>query len=155
MGYQKKQVVVNVLDAEGVVVGTCEAVTFVTPFSIVSEDYWPSKRYLDLCVDGAKQHDVPEDYVKWLASHRCYDPAKTTFGKRVGKFAMLGIACFNVIPVIPVGFLFIRNGWQPPWIVTWWIQGSFTMLRFVHTYGLKHLFGSGINHLDLEKESCY
>ncbi|ORY42235.1 hypothetical protein BCR33DRAFT_718430 [Rhizoclosmatium globosum] len=148
-GYQQKDVLVSLVDEKGDEIGTVVGTTLVTPISAISPEYWPSKRYLDLCVSGAKAHRVPETYVEWLAAHDCYDSSKSTLAKTVGKYVAMGLALPSSFVMLFVTICFVRWDIQPPWILAKAMQSAFFVHQTIHTWLFRHLFGSGVNHLDL------
>ncbi|KAI9353821.1 hypothetical protein BDR26DRAFT_849304 [Obelidium mucronatum] len=149
LGYQQTAVLVNLIDEHGTVVGSCHAVTLVSMGDDISPDYWPSKRYLDLCVEGAKQQKIPAKYIEWLASHESYDPASRTVAKRIGAYAIMIFALPVTLPIFLIGGIFLYNGLQPPRIVSIGLAAAFSIMRYSHRWVFRHIFGSGINHLDV------
>ncbi|KAJ3076651.1 hypothetical protein HDU98_001661 [Podochytrium sp. JEL0797] len=153
LGYQQIKEDVTLLDANGKAVGTCEAVALANSVSSISEGYWPSKRYLELCVSGAMQQNVPAAYIAWLASHPSYDPAKAPLAKRISKWMFGGIVLvptFGPILVVFAGCL--KGGVQVPWVFAKLETLCVLAAQTVHRVCFQRLFGSGINHLDLENK---
>ncbi|KAI8611377.1 hypothetical protein BC830DRAFT_1171944 [Chytriomyces sp. MP71] len=123
-----------------------EAKVLSTPREKVDEEYWPSKRYVDLCVAGATEQGLPENYIAWMKALPCYDPANKTLLQKAGSlvfrviFMPVMFSCF-----IPAMFLAKRNI-QPPVVIAALMVGSRKLASGLHTYGFKYLFGSGLHH---------
>ncbi|KAI8617853.1 hypothetical protein BC830DRAFT_1111694 [Chytriomyces sp. MP71] len=139
--YEVETVVVVAMDGQ-----KYEAKVLSTPMDKVDEEYWPSRRYVDLCVAGATEQGLPENYIAWMKALPCYDPAKKTLLQKAGSlvfrviFMPVMFACF-----IPAMFLAKRNI-QPPVVIAVLMVGSRKLASGLHTYGFKYLFGSGLNH---------
>ncbi|OLN93248.1 hypothetical protein CCHL11_07609 [Colletotrichum chlorophyti] len=101
----------------------------------------PSPRYLKLITDGAAEHELPDDYQRWLNGLQPYTP--TTLGQTVARWLLTAL----FMPVLLV-FFFVnkraanRDGKLPLWLgVT--LGVIFTLLWMTYDYVLKPVFGDG------------
>lgn len=74
----------------------------------LKKKHYPSRRYLDLIVNGAIAHELDEDYIKWLKAHRAYNVEEHVQSKWVKMVCYASV--FSVAPlVIP---LFVINAFS-------------------------------------------
>ncbi|TKW55612.1 hypothetical protein CTA1_13296 [Colletotrichum tanaceti] len=101
----------------------------------------PSARYLKLITDGAAEHELPDDYQRWLGGLRAYAP--TTWRQRAGRWLLTAL----FLPVLLLFFLLSkqaanREGRAPLWLgVT--LGVIFHLLWAVYDGVLKPVFGDG------------
>jgi hypothetical protein len=113
-----------------------------TPVRRPNPDYaQPSARYLKLLADGAREHELPQDYQAYLAALQPYQ--RTTRRQRWGHLLFLGFWAPVVILLMMAGRWFADGrGRSPPWVVT----ATTVVLNLVwmsYDYVGKKLFGDG------------
>ncbi|KAI9003974.1 hypothetical protein DFJ74DRAFT_774657 [Hyaloraphidium curvatum] len=80
-GYLLIEVEVDYLDGEAPKRG--KALTLTTKSDRLRPNALPSRRYLNLLLDGAKHHALPADYTSWLESHDHFRPTAAKKAARV------------------------------------------------------------------------
>ena len=100
-----------------------------------------SARYLNLIKDGAKEHELPEDYQRWLHSLQPY--TITTMRQRIGAFLFLFFSGLFFLIVVTMSKLFAdKHGKAPRWlVVTMTVMFNVTWLVYDNFY--KPVFGDG------------
>jgi hypothetical protein len=100
-----------------------------------------SARYLNLIKDGAKEHELPEDYQRWLHSLQPY--TITTMRQRIGAFLFLFSSGLFFLIVVTMSKLFAdKSGKAPRWlVVTMTVMFNVTWLVYDKFY--KPVFGDG------------
>lgn len=115
---------------------------FITPPHRPSQDYaQASKRYLTLIRDGAREHDLPQEYQQYLHSLQSY--TITTWRQRIGHLLFFGL----LFPLIMVFFTFSRlfadkKGKMPPWLMMA-SSALFNLSWRFYDFALKPVFGDG------------
>src|SRR6478735_1019140 len=71
-----------------------------------------SARYLNLIKDGAKEHELPEDYQRWLHSLQPY--TITTMRQRIGAFLFLFSSGLFFLIVVTLSKLFADKHGKAP-----------------------------------------
>lgn len=106
----------------------------------------PSARYLQLILDGAAEHDLPFEYVEWLASLQPY--TITTRLQIVGQYLFLGL-------VLPWMLLFLALQWyfadEQGRVPIWFALGTetfFHLIWAVYDRGFNPIFGEGERTVD-------
>ncbi|KAL0938587.1 gliotoxin biosynthesis protein [Colletotrichum truncatum] len=101
----------------------------------------PSARYLKLITDGAAEHELPDDYQRWLNSLQPY--TVTTWGQRVAQFLLTLV----FLPFL-LFFLFLskilagKDGKLPLWLAVS-MGVLFNVIWMAYDYVLKPVFGDG------------
>lgn len=91
----------------------------------------PSRRYVNLIIDGAKHYCLQDDYIQWLETHQSYDRKEHIKHKPIFYVAMAGLL-FLAPPVfafIALNVLFHRI--LPKLIYQKWAWLSHTTLRSI------------------------
>jgi hypothetical protein len=103
----------------------------------------PSKRYLTLLRDGAREHGITNEYVDYLESLRHYEP-KETVGKQIGRYVLLAIFLPLALPFLLSIFLgMVWKSFHPPrWIYLYFKYIGMAMWKF-HDLVLEPALGSG------------
>ncbi|OBR04543.1 Gliotoxin biosynthesis protein GliK [Colletotrichum higginsianum IMI 349063] len=110
----------------------------------------PSARYLKLITDGAAEHELPDDYQRWLGGLRAYAP--TTWRQRAGRWLLTAL----FLPVLLLFFLLSKRaankeGKAPLWLgVT--LGVIFHLLWTAYDGVLKPVFGDGERTQEEEEE---
>jgi len=106
----------------------------------------PSARYLQLIIDGAREHDLPGDYQEYLSSLQPY--TLTTRRQRIGRvlFGLFWVPAFLTL------FLFTqmaarRKGSAPTWLVGI-MSVMFNLVWMSYDAVAKPLFGDGERTMD-------
>lgn len=92
---------------------------FILPVHRPSPDYaQPSPRYLKLLTDGAREHELPEEYQRYLQSLQGYE--RTSQRQSIGFYLLL------LLFLVPLGLYFLfgrlfadKNGKHPPWLMVY------------------------------------
>lgn len=110
----------------------------------------PSARYLQLIIDGAREHDLPSDYQEYLASLQPY--TLTTRRQRIGR-VLFGLFW---APVFLTLFLFTQlsarhKGSAPTWLVGA-MSVMFNLVWISYDAVAKPLFGDGERTMDESDE---
>ncbi|KAF9873834.1 putative gliotoxin biosynthesis protein GliK [Colletotrichum karsti] len=101
----------------------------------------PSARYLKLITDGAAEHELPDDYQRWLNGLAAY--TVTTWRQRVARWLLTGL----FLPVMLVFFqlnkwLADKEGKFPLWLGVG-LSVVFNLLWMAYDGVLKPVFGDG------------
>ncbi|KAF7959349.1 hypothetical protein EAE96_000969 [Botrytis aclada] len=119
----------------------------------------PSARYLKLIIDGAEEHNLPEEYVNYLHGIRSY--TVTTMRQKTAQIIIMTFIVPVVMALFGLGKIFAdKNGKHPDWLA----NAMRTLFRFVwvaYDRILKDTFGDGertierngndIEEMDLDK----
>lgn len=101
----------------------------------------PSSRYLKLITDGAVEHNLPEEYIKYLHGIRAY--TVTTRRQKIAQIFLMIVLLPVVLVVFALGrILADDNGKIPGWLT----HITRTLFRYVWTVYdrvLKDIFGDG------------
>ncbi|KFA76004.1 hypothetical protein S40288_00337 [Stachybotrys chartarum IBT 40288] len=105
----------------------------------------PSPRYMKLLTDGAKEHDLPEEYQRYMSSLQPYVP--TTLRQKIGKFLFMAILVlpflfFAIVPLI-VG----KDAKMPTWLAMV-MAVIFNFVWTVYDNVFKPIFGDGERTVD-------
>jgi hypothetical protein len=101
----------------------------------------PSRRYLNLLIAGAEEHDLPYSYRTYLSSIRYYHI--TTFRQRIGQLLFCTLWFPLVITLVLLGTVFSdERGRHPPWLVKF-SKGFFRMMWLSYDAVFKRVFGDG------------
>lgn len=114
-----------------------------------SPDYaQPSARYLGLLIDGAREHELPQDYQNYLERLQAY--TITTCRQKVGQVLFLAFLAPAAIVFMIGGRLFSdKQGRSPSWMVA----GTTVMINLVwKSYDIvaKPIFGDGERTMEKE-----
>jgi hypothetical protein len=101
----------------------------------------PSARYLQLLRDGAKEHDLPDDYQAYLAALKPY-----TVTTRRQTWGALALGLFCAPPMIALfglsRLLADKQGRMPLWLAVA-MGTAFNLIWTYYDYVLKPVFGDG------------
>ncbi|KAK4044397.1 hypothetical protein C8A01DRAFT_12246 [Parachaetomium inaequale] len=113
-----------------------------TPVRRPQPDYaQPSARYLKLLTDGAREHELPQEYQAYLAALQPY--TVTTPRQKWGQVLFLGFWAPIVILMMMAGRTFAdKRGRSPPWIVAG-TTAVFNMVWLSYDWVGKRVFGDG------------
>ncbi|KAH6650374.1 hypothetical protein F5144DRAFT_556006 [Chaetomium tenue] len=101
----------------------------------------PSARYLKLLADGAREHELPQEYQAYLAALQPY--TRTTPRQRWGQFLFLGFWAPAIIFLMTAGRWFADGrGRSPPWLLTT-STVLFNLVWLSYDCVGKKLFGDG------------
>jgi hypothetical protein len=101
----------------------------------------PSRRYLNLLLAGADEHDLPHPYRAYLSSIRCYHI--TTFRQRIGKLLFCTLWLPLLTMLVLLGTVFSdERGRNPQWLVKF-AKGVFRMMWLSYDAVFKGVFGDG------------
>jgi hypothetical protein len=115
---------------------------FIIPPHRPSQDYaQASARYLKLIRDGAREHELPDEYQKYLHSLQPY--TITTWRQRIGRVIFAGILLPLLMLFFGLGRLFAdKNGNLPPALML--LTAAFFNLSWrFYDMVLKPVFGDG------------
>ncbi|CAM1511795.1 Fc.00g093080.m01.CDS01 [Cosmosporella sp. VM-42] len=100
-----------------------------------------SARYLKLIADGAEEHDLPDDYQRWLNSLQPY--TITSWRQQIGAFLLLATwGLFFLVLIILSGMLADENGKLPRWLaVSMAVLFNLTWMTYDAVF--KPIFGDG------------
>ena len=100
-----------------------------------------SIRYLGLLRTGSVEHNLPEDYKKWLHGLQGYTITSTR--QSIGKVIFLLTWLPFMLVVMSTGRLFVdKKGRAPKWYG--WIQGkTFGLIWFTYDWMFKGIWGNG------------
>ena len=101
----------------------------------------PSQRYLNIIVEGAREHQLPQDYRRWLERLQPY--TITSWRQKVGK-ALFAIAWapMLVIAVILERMTINRKG-KVPSVVELLVRKQSEAMWFTYDWGFRQLWGDG------------
>ncbi|KAH7312457.1 hypothetical protein B0I35DRAFT_480912 [Stachybotrys elegans] len=99
-----------------------------------------SPRYLKLITDGAREHDIPEEYQLYLQSLTPYKP--TTCWQQVGKYLFLLAMLIPFLLIAPLVFLVGKKANYPPWMATL-LAVAFNLTWMLYDNVFKPIFGDG------------
>ncbi|KAK0391448.1 hypothetical protein NLU13_0949 [Sarocladium strictum] len=127
---------------------------YITPPHRPSKDYaQASDRYLKLIRDGAREHELPEEYQQYLHSLQPY--TITTWRQRIGQFIFAGILVPLIMMFFKVGQYFAdKNGNLPP-VLMLLTAAIFNLSWRFYDVVLKHLFGDGERTEEKRDRSAY
>ncbi|KAH6854129.1 hypothetical protein B0I37DRAFT_410237 [Chaetomium sp. MPI-CAGE-AT-0009] len=123
-----------------------------TPVRRPQPDYaQPSARYLKLLADGAREHELPQDYQAYLAALQPY--TRTTPRQEWGLRLFLGFWAPTILLLMRAGRLFADGrGRSPPWVVAA-TTVMFNLVWMSYDCVGKKLFGDGERTEDGERET--
>lgn len=100
-----------------------------------------SARYLKLLKDGAREHDLPEVYQKYLASLQPYTITRRR--QNIGQFLFLGSwAPLLIFLLMTMGYLADESGQLPGWLAGA-VAGLFNLMWTSYDAFYKNVFGDG------------
>ncbi|KAK2732006.1 hypothetical protein FQN57_002957 [Myotisia sp. PD_48] len=106
----------------------------------------PSRRYRNLLITGAKEHNLPTEYQDYLESIEPY--RVTTTRQLIGKIAMLFLWIPFLLIFLRLGSKFADEyGKSPPWIAAGQ-KRIFTVAWWSYDHILKPFFGDGERTMD-------
>ncbi|KAK1974657.1 hypothetical protein LZ30DRAFT_775191 [Colletotrichum cereale] len=101
----------------------------------------PSARYLKLITDGAAEHELPDDYQRWLRTLRPY--AATTLRQRLARWLLSALFWPLMLLVFALGkALANKEGKAPLWLGVA-LGVVFNLLWMAYDGVLKPVFGDG------------
>ncbi|KAI8811777.1 hypothetical protein BJ742DRAFT_795458 [Cladochytrium replicatum] len=122
---------------------TITARTLISRDASTSRCMQPTRRYLDLLIDGAKEHKLPESYIEYLQKLEAYLPPKT-LKTRLARWIFVGPMLPLMIPVALIAMIWIGLLKKPPPKI---LVHVFSMLnnlaRSWHDRVVSRVFGSG------------
>lgn len=108
----------------------------------------PSARYLKLITDGAKEHNLPAEYINYLHGIRAY--TVTTTRQKMAQIFLMIVLLPIILAVFGLGKIFAdKNGKIPVWLAH--ILG--TLFRYVwaaYDKVLKDMFGDGERTMEVK-----
>ncbi|KAK4144872.1 uncharacterized protein C8A04DRAFT_36236 [Dichotomopilus funicola] len=108
----------------------------------------PSARYLKLLADGAREHELPQEYQAYLAALQPY--TATTDRQRWGQLIFLGFWFPVILPVMIASRLFAdKRGRSPPLIVKA-TTIMFNLVWISYDSVAKRIFGDGERTMEQE-----
>ena len=111
----------------------------------------PSSRYLTLLRTGADEHDIPQEYKRYLHALQPY--TITTRRQRIGATIFLGIWGPLVLNIRHLSKRFAdkRSGRSPQWLVTF-MRGVFRAMWMTYDGAFKPMFGDGERTIEAAEE---
>ncbi|KAF4951005.1 hypothetical protein FSARC_13043 [Fusarium sarcochroum] len=112
-----------------------------------------SARYLNIIKDGAKEHELPDGYQRWLHSLQPY--TITTWRQKLGAFLLLFSSGFFFLTVMALSKVFAdKSGRVPRWLaVTMTVIFSVTWIVYDNFY--KPIFGDGERTEEKDESKTY
>jgi hypothetical protein len=105
---------------------------------------------LKLITDGAKEHDLPDDYQDWLNSLQPY--TITSLRQQIGALLLLSTGGVFFLLVITLSrFLADKNGKLPKWLAAL-LAITFNLIWMAYDVAFKPLFGDGERTEEPKKE---
>jgi len=122
---------------------TVEAKTLVWDEALSIENAYPSQRYCNLLIEGAKYHNVDPSYISYLELLPYYDKANTKLVKNIGR--TLFILSLSPIIISVFGWFTMSKqlGIKPPKFVFLGINKAMNFSWMLHDYFFAKVFGSG------------
>ncbi|KAK6698161.1 hypothetical protein SNK05_011011 [Fusarium graminearum] len=100
-----------------------------------------SARYLNLIKDGAKEHELPDGYQRWLHSLQPY--TITTLRQRIGAFLFLFFSGLFFVTIIMMSKVFAdKSGKVPQWLAVT-MTVTFNVTWMIYDKFFKPVFGNG------------
>ncbi|KAF5018554.1 hypothetical protein F66182_9448, partial [Fusarium sp. NRRL 66182] len=100
-----------------------------------------SARYLNLIKDGAKEHELPDGYQRWLHSLQPY--TVTTWRQRIGGLLFMLISGSVFLTIISLSKVFAdKRGKMPRWLVIA-MTVTFSVTWMMYDNIFKPVFGNG------------
>ncbi|KAI5804206.1 hypothetical protein DFH27DRAFT_397238 [Peziza echinospora] len=124
---------------------TLRAHTLLAPTSKTRPDLplQPSPRYLNLLITGAKEHNLPEIYIKYLTQLHAYH--RTTYRQSAGAILLAATWALPLITTFKLGEIFVD---KKTGRVDWWVGRvrEFTQMGMWgwYEYFAKWVFGDGV-----------
>ena len=115
---------------------------FITPPHRPSQDYaQASARYLKLIRDGAREHELPDEYQQYLQSLEPY--TMTTWRQKLGNLLFIGLLLPLVMALFALGKLFAdKHGNLPPVLMVA-TTAFFNISWRIYDMVMKPVFGDG------------
>ncbi|KAK2042323.1 hypothetical protein LZ31DRAFT_366901 [Colletotrichum somersetense] len=101
----------------------------------------PSARYLKLITDGAAEHELPDDYQRWLRSLRPY--AATTSRQRVARALLTAFFWYPLLLVFALSKALAGRDGRAPLFIGVALGAIFNLLWMAYDGVLKPVFGDG------------
>lgn len=109
-----------------------------------------SARYLKLITDGAKEHDLPDDYQDWLNSLQPYKI--TSPRQQIGALILLSTWGVLFLSIITMSrYLADKDGKLPKWLAAL-LTITFNLIWMTYDFVFKPLFGDGERTEEPKKE---
>ncbi|KAK1992225.1 hypothetical protein LX36DRAFT_662628 [Colletotrichum falcatum] len=111
----------------------------------------PSARYLKLITDGAAEHELPDDYQRWLRALRPY--AATSLRQRLARWLLTALFWPPLLLVFALGkALAARNDGRAPLWLGVALGVVFNLLWMAYDGALKPVFGDGERTQDEDED---